>query len=136
MNELATKTEAVGQVSNLPKQIDVDAEIRWLTRRSFTTGAVAALAGLAGVGWLATREEEDGVAWPLRRILRFNEGVAQTFFSDARLAPEFPAAAAEGLRENGHVGLMSPASLDDWTVHLTGKADRHIPLAAIKGLPA
>jgi DMSO/TMAO reductase YedYZ molybdopterin-dependent catalytic subunit len=114
----------------------VDAEIRRLTRRSFTVGAVSALAGAAGVGWLATRPGNDGVPWPLRRILEFNERVAQQVFSPRRLAPEFPAASAVEPRVNGHVGLMSPAQLANWTVHVTGKVDRQIPLSAIKALPA
>ena len=57
--------------------LPVEAEIRRLTRRSFTVGAYRRLAGAAGVGWLATRPEDDGVPWPLRRILEFNERVAR-----------------------------------------------------------
>jgi DMSO/TMAO reductase YedYZ molybdopterin-dependent catalytic subunit len=113
-----------------------EAEIRRLTRRSFTTGAIAALAGATGVGWLATRELEDGIPWPLRRVLELNERIAQTFFSDRRLAPEFPISRATALRENGHVGLMSPARLDNWLVTVIGKVERQIPLTAIKQLPA
>jgi DMSO/TMAO reductase YedYZ molybdopterin-dependent catalytic subunit len=113
-----------------------EAQIRRLTRRSFAVGGLSALAGAAGVGWIATRPEDDGVPWPLRKILEFNESVAQRFFNASRLAPEFPVAAAQELRENGHVGLMSPAKLDDWIVRVTGKADRQIPIAAIKELPA
>jgi DMSO/TMAO reductase YedYZ molybdopterin-dependent catalytic subunit len=97
---------------------------------------LTALAGAASVGWLATRPENDGVPWPLRRILEFNEGVAQRFFNPHRLAPEFPASMAVDLRENGHVGLMSLAQVDDWIVQVIGKVDRHVPLRAIKELPA
>ncbi len=114
----------------------VEAEIRRLTLRSFTVGAISALAGAAGVRWLATRAGDDGVPWPLRRILEFNEQVAQKVFSPRRLAPEFPTASAVEPRVNGHVGLMSPAQLANWTVHVTGKVDRQIPLSAIKALPA
>lgn len=114
----------------------VDAEIRRLTRRSFATGAVAAILGGGAVSWAATRAEEDGIPWPLRRILRFNEGVAQTAFGPQRLAPEFAASQAIEPRVNGLVGLMSAAKADDWTVHLTGSADRHVPLSAIKQLPS
>jgi DMSO/TMAO reductase YedYZ molybdopterin-dependent catalytic subunit len=114
----------------------VEVEIRRLTRRSFATGAIVALASATGVGWLATRELEDGVPWPLRRVLEFNEGVAQRFFSTRRLAPEFPASIAVEPRENGHVGLMSPAKLDNWTVTVRGAVDRLVPLKAIKELPA
>ena len=117
-------------------QAPAEAEIRRLTRRSFTVGAIAALAGAAGVRWLAKCDTEDGVPWPLRRMLEFNDSVAQKYFDPQRLGPEFPAPMALEPRVNGHVGLMSPAVLDDWTVHVTGNADRHIPLGAIKELPA
>lgn len=121
--------------STLPRDIWPD-ELRRLTRRSFTTGAIAALAGASGVGWLASRPLDDGIPGPLRRVLEFNERIAQSLYSPDRLAPEFPTKYAEELRENGHVGLMSPARLDDWTVHLTGAVDQHVPLRAIKELPA
>jgi DMSO/TMAO reductase YedYZ molybdopterin-dependent catalytic subunit len=126
----------MSDIGSVPPKLPVEAEIRRLTRRSFTVGAISVLAGTAGVGWLATRQDDDGVPWPLRRILEFNEGIAQRFFNANRLAPEFTAASAEDLRENGHVGLMSPAQLDNWVVHVIGKVDRHIPLRAIKELPA
>lgn len=126
----------LANVDGAPPQLPAEAQIRRLTRRSFAVGAAAALAGAAGVGWIATRPDEDGVPWPLRRVLEFNESVAQRFFNAQRLAPEFPTAAAEPLRENGHVGLMSPAQLDDWTVNVVGKVDRQIPLSAIKELPS
>lgn len=115
--------------------IDVDAEIRRLTRRSFATGAIAALLGGGAATWVATRELEDGIPWPLRRVLRFNERVAQGIYSPRRLAPEFAPELAGDLRVNGLVGLMSAAATNDWQVHITGAADRHVPLSAIKALP-
>ena len=126
----------LANIGAAPKeQLPPEAAIRRLTRRSFTVGGLSALAGAAGVGWIATRPEEGGLPWPLRRMLELNESVAQHFFNASRLAPGFPVTAAEELRENGHVGLMSPAQLDDWVVHVIGKVDRHIPLPAIKELP-
>ena len=115
----------------------IDSEIRRLTRRGFATGAIAALVGAGTATWVATRPEEDGLPWPLRRMLQFNERIARGVYSPQRLAPEFAPALATDLRVNGRVGLMSPvARPDDWTVHVTGAADRHVPLSAIKKLPA
>jgi Oxidoreductase molybdopterin binding domain len=111
------------------------ANIRRLTRRSFATGAVAALVGGGAATWVATRGLDDGIPWPLRRVLRFNESVAQAIYSPQRLAPEFAPQLAADLRVNGRVGLMSAAAIDNWTVHVTGAADRHVPLSAIKQLP-
>src|SRR5882757_8964401 len=81
-------------------------EMRRLTRRSFTTGAVAALAGLGGWTWLKTASLEDGVPWPLRRALRFNQRLAETLLPPRQLAPTFPAERVRGdARTNGLVGL-------------------------------
>lgn len=113
----------------------VEAEIRRLTRRSFATGAIAALVGGGAASWVATRGLEDGIPWPLRRVLRFNEGVSQAIYSPQRLAPEFSPQLATEPRVNGRVGLMNAATADNWTVHVTGAADRHVPLSAIKQLP-
>jgi DMSO/TMAO reductase YedYZ molybdopterin-dependent catalytic subunit len=113
----------------------VDAEIRRLTRRGFATGAVGALLGGGAVAWVATRGEEDGIPWPLRRALRFNERIAKAIYGPQRLAPEFSPSMAGELRVNGRVGLMSAAAIDNWTVHITGAADRHVPISAIKELP-
>src|SRR5712672_314987 len=88
-------------------QAKVDADIRRLTRRSFATGAIAALAGGGAIGWIATRAEEDGLPWPLRRMLRFNDDVAQAAFRSQRLSPEYESAVATEPRVNGLVGLMS-----------------------------
>src|SRR5262245_59108481 len=115
-----------------PSDINVEAEIRRLSRRSFETGGVAALLGGGAATWIATRGLEDGVPWPLRRVLRFNEGVSQAIFGPQRLAPEFSPQLATDLRVNGRVGLMSTAAADNWTVHISGAADRHVPLSAIR----
>lgn len=122
---------AVGPISDAA----VAAEICRLTRRSFATGALAALLGGGAATWVATRGLEDGIPWPLRRVLRFNEGVTQAIFGPQRLAPEFSPQLAGDLRVNGRVGLMSPAVADNWTVHVTGAVDRHVPISAIRALP-
>src|SRR6266404_3071400 len=92
-------------VGNTTVAIDVDSEIHRLTRRSFATGAIAALAGGSALAWLATRPTVGGIPWPLRRALQFNEGVAQSLFDSNRLAPEFSAQRAVEPRVNGRVGL-------------------------------
>jgi DMSO/TMAO reductase YedYZ molybdopterin-dependent catalytic subunit len=126
----------VSMTATMPSDAEVDAEIRRLTRRSFATGAIAALAGGSALSWLVTRPTEDGVLWPLRRLLQFNERVAQALYDPRRLAPEFPLNRAAELRVNGQVGLLNSVETKDWTVHITGKVERHLPLSAIKALPA
>ena len=102
--ELATPSLAVG---NTTVEIDAERQIQRMTRRSFATGAVTALAGGSALAWLATRSTIGGIPWPLRRVLQFNEGVARSLFDSNRLAPEFPAQRAVEPRVNGQVGLHS-----------------------------
>lgn len=114
----------------------VEAEMRRLTRRSFTTGAIAALAGGSALAWLNSRAFDDGVRWPLRRALEFNERVAQALYRPTRLAPEFPIEQAVEPRVNGQIGLQTPLAPDNWKVRVVGQLDREIPLSAIRQLPA
>src|SRR5262245_51027461 len=113
----------------------IAAEIRRLTRRSFTTGAIAALAGGAAAAWLATRPAAGGIPWPLRRVLEGNEHLARLLSSNSRLAPEFPVARAVDPRVNGRVGLHTPLNVEMWAVQVAGKAEQRIPLTAILALP-
>ena len=114
----------------------VDAEIRRLTRRSFTWAPFRRWpVQRASGGWPRGRETTAsrgrcGESWNSMNRLpkRYSAlvGWPQSFLPSSAVEP----------RVNGHVGLMSPAQLADWTVHVTGKVDRQIPLSAIKALPA
>ena len=110
-----------------------------MTRRSFATGAVAALAGLGAWRWLTTAAMEDGVPWPLRRVLRFNEGLAEHLSSPAHLAPTFPRGSVEGpARTNGLVGLAGPVDASAWRLHVRHKdrrVEHQITLQELRGLP-
>ncbi len=118
--------------------IPAEEEIRRLTRRSFTVGAIAAAAGLGGWGWLTTSAPEDGLPWPLRRVLRFNQWLAEGYSSSRRLAPTFPRAAAQGQpRTNGLVGLSGEVTAA-WQVrvqHASRRAEQAISLPAVQKLP-
>src|SRR5579863_5936655 len=122
--------------ADITTNTDIEAAIRRLSRRSFTVGAIAAAAGGTALAWLVTCASEGGVVWPLRRMLRFNERVAELLFDPQRLAPEFPAEQAVGPRINGGVGLMSPIAEKDWSLKVVGKATRDVPLGAVLALPA
>lgn len=131
-SELATRSNVVG---NATVNIDTESEIQRLTRRSFATGAIAAMAGGSALAWLATRSTIGGIPWPLRRVLQFNEGIAQSLFDSNRLAPEFSAHRAVEPRVNGRVGLHTAVDAESWMVRVVGKTDQRIPLAVIKELP-
>jgi hypothetical protein len=113
---------------------------RQLTRRSFLTGGGAALATLAGWQWLRTSADEDGVPWPLRRMLRFNEELARAAFRETRLAPTFPesrAVRAEDMRVNGGLGLSAGPGAAGWALVVEGGPGppRRFTLADVRALP-
>jgi DMSO/TMAO reductase YedYZ molybdopterin-dependent catalytic subunit len=111
--------------------------MRQLTRRSFLTGGAAALAGLAGWQWVRTRPEEEGVPWPLRRVLQFNERLARAAFRDGSMAATFPAEQAEEPRVNGEIGLERKIDPKAWRLQVRGAGGRELrlPLDEIRRLP-
>jgi DMSO/TMAO reductase YedYZ molybdopterin-dependent catalytic subunit len=118
---------------------DLECELRLRSRRGFTTGAVAILTGLAGWCWLVTRREEEGLPWPLRRVLEFNERVARGLFRPTHRSPEFPRSAAQMPRVNGSIGLESDLDLAAWRLDVIGSAGeqtrRWLSLGDIQALP-
>jgi DMSO/TMAO reductase YedYZ molybdopterin-dependent catalytic subunit len=112
--------------------------IRRLTRRSFLWGAGAGLAGLAGWGWLRTRSADDGLPWPLRRALEFNERLSRGYFRPTRLAPTFPRDLAVEPRVNGDLGLEGELDPAAWTLRAVAAAGGpalELTLADVMALP-
>jgi DMSO/TMAO reductase YedYZ molybdopterin-dependent catalytic subunit len=113
--------------------------MRRLTRRSFLTGAVATVAGLAAWRGLTTAAAEDGVPWPLRRVLRFNQGVAEALGAPHRLAPTFAAESVQTpARTNGLIGLAEDADTAAWRLsvrHAGRDGTQTIHLRDFQGLP-
>jgi DMSO/TMAO reductase YedYZ molybdopterin-dependent catalytic subunit len=112
--------------------------MRRLTRRSLVTGGIAAAAGAAGVTWLATRQEENGIPWPFRRMQRANEGLSRVIFSDRHLSPEFaPGKAVKEVRVNSDIGISEDADPANWIVKTSGLSGPavDVPLAEIKAMP-
>jgi DMSO/TMAO reductase YedYZ molybdopterin-dependent catalytic subunit len=122
-----------------PESEAQELRLRRLSRRGFGLASVAALAGLASWRWLVTRSEEDGLPWPLRRALRFNERLGQAAFAPSRAAREFPRSAARQPRVNGQIGLDPTLDLAAWRLRVIGPpgADkaRLFRLHEIKALP-
>ena len=114
-------------------------QMRRLTRRSFVTGAFAALAGLGTWRWLTTATAEDGVPWPLRRVLRFNQGLAESLGAPRQLAPAFPAESIQGApRTNGLIGLATEVEGAGWQLSVQHEGRGHgqtIHLRDVQELP-
>ena len=122
-----------------PTGTAAEEQMRCLTRRSFAVGAVAALAGLGTWRWLTTATPEDGVPWPLRRMLGFNQGLAESLGSPHHLAPTFPPESVQGsARTNGQIGLAGKVDSAGWRLRVEhgGRAPgQTIPLRDVVQLP-
>jgi hypothetical protein len=119
---------------------EVEKAMRTMSRRSFLWAAIAAGTGYGGIRWLASRRLDDGVPWPLRQGLQFNDGVARDLFSQARLAPTFPMWRAEkDPRVNGDLGLPEDFDPKGWTLQVQGLAgdnsSKTVTLKEIQALP-
>lgn len=124
-----------------PDDAVVQREAARRSRRSFLLLAATSLAGLGGWRWLVTRPAEDGVPWPLRRVLDANGQLAADYFSKAHLAPVFPKSEARAPRVNGHVGLSSNFDAASWRLRVQGYTPsggarlQEFTLADIQALP-
>ncbi len=122
-----------------PNDREVERQIRRMTRRSFGTGAIAGLAALAGWGWLRTRPDENGIPWPLRRVLEWNATLAQAYFRPTRLAPTYSTSVARMPRVNGHLGLGDGFDPATWSLRLENSAGEEaadrLTLDQIQALP-
>jgi DMSO/TMAO reductase YedYZ molybdopterin-dependent catalytic subunit len=114
-------------------------EMHRLSRRSFVTGAVLALAGLGGWRWLTTASLEDGLPWPLRRMLRFNQELAEHLGSPNHQAPTFPPDSVQGpARINGLIGLSRDVESAGWELRVAHEGlgpEQTIRLRDIRQLP-
>ncbi|MDR3710591.1 MAG: molybdopterin-dependent oxidoreductase [Capsulimonadaceae bacterium] len=97
--------------------VDPEARVRAMSRRGFVMAGIAAAATLAGFEGLMRAREEDGLAWPLRRILQGNERVVRGVLGARRSAPlltldrvTLPA------RVNGDLGLGDDFDSASWTL--------------------
>lgn len=115
---------------------ELDRYVAGMTRRGFITAAIAAGAGYAGYKWLRTRPREGGVEWPLRRALETNESLAESYFSQARLSPQFRPQDVTKARLNGRLGLKTPIDVEQWRLRIEGAAQPvALTIDDIKALP-
>jgi DMSO/TMAO reductase YedYZ molybdopterin-dependent catalytic subunit len=111
------------------------------TRRSFIFGGVSAALGYAGWHWLHSNEQDDGISWPIRRVLNWNGDLFQSLFSQKREpAPVPPPPAGKVPRFNGNLGLKKAIDPVTWRLHVfvdgEGKeAERSFSLTELKLFP-
>ena len=94
------------------------------TLRSFAGLGVAAAAGYGSWRWLMSRAEEDGVPWPIRRVLRFNERLSEGIFHDGSSVDRRAAGSAPvgSTRLNTDIGVDPSMAAGDYRLRLTGVA--------------
>lgn len=115
---------------------EVRRQLRRMSRRGFLTAAVAAGAGYAGWRWLRGAAPIAGVPAPLRHTLNFNEKLAESYFSKARLSPTFKPSQITPARINGHLGLAPAYDVDSWRLNIEGAAaPLSLTIDDIKALP-
>ena len=89
--------------------------MRSYSRRGFLIGGAAAVFGYLGYGYLRGLGES-----PFRRAFEFNESVAQTFYSPARLAANFGRERAQEIRVNGGEGMSEDFNPETWRLQVVG----------------
>ena len=117
--------------------VDVERELKRLSRRGFITAAVAAGAGYGSWKWLQSRDRLGYLQWPLRRVLELNESVAEAYFREARFSPTFPASRIDRpARVNGGLGLDPRFDASTWRLRIEGVPQPlSLTLDDIKALP-
>ncbi|AIE84621.1 molybdopterin-dependent oxidoreductase [Fimbriimonas ginsengisoli] len=116
-------------------------QMKRMSRRSFLWAGVAVFGTYGGVTWLASRRDDDGVAWPFRKVLEANEQLQRDLYNGMALAPTFdPARAIEptvnSLDEEANVEELD---IDEWRLSVAGLPGLDEPMqltmAQLKKLP-
>jgi DMSO/TMAO reductase YedYZ molybdopterin-dependent catalytic subunit len=120
-----------------PRPEDAQQALRRMTRRGFLAGGIAAAGGATAFTLVYNAANEDGIPWPLRRVLRLDERVASAAFRRGRLAAQFRPDRAVEPRVNGVVGLGDDFNATAWrlTVDRPGGTPARLKLDEIKLLP-
>lgn len=116
-------------------------EIRKLSRRSFTWGAVATVSTVGALKWVSSQpsilqyEGSNGIPDPLRRVLDMNGQLAESLASDKNLAESYPPSAVGELKVNELIGMDEDLDTTDYRVRVEGWGNaKDYSLADIMGL--
>jgi DMSO/TMAO reductase YedYZ molybdopterin-dependent catalytic subunit len=121
--------------SRLPQTPERELAIR--SRRAFLALGAGGLAAYGVWEWLQTRPEVGSIPWPFRRMLRFNQGLEQDYFSKYHTAAVFPARLVQPIRTNGLIGLSEDYDPGQWQLNVNqgSGAVISVTLDEIRGLP-
>lgn len=101
-----------------------DEEIKRRARRSFIFGGISAALGYTGWHWLHSSAPDNGISWPIRRVLSWNGKLFQSLFDpDRQSAPVKPPQAGKVPRFNGDLGLGPPIDPIRWRLQVTSDED-------------
>ena len=117
---------------------DAETQMRRISRRSFLWAGIAGAGTVAGLGWIHSRRLDDGIPWPLRRVLDVNGEIARDLSSTARLSPTFSPSLAKMPRVNGRHGLSDGFDQTTWKLGVSGLHSGEfleLSLSEIKKLP-
>ena len=121
------------------EDIEVEKQMSRMSRRSFLWGGVTIMGLVAGRQWLITREDNNGVGYPLRRGLEFDEAISKRVFRRDRLAQSFDKLEAGEPKTNGMEGMADDIDAAAWRLQVIGAFGHSEPLEidmeTIKALP-
>ena len=115
--------------NKLSEEEKVNRFIRRKTLIAFAVFFAAFGFGYAGWKWIFSREEENGVLSPFRKVLNANEKINAVFFDEKHMAKEYPKSkAVKKARVNGDIGMGEEFEPATWKLavaaHPENKADR------------
>jgi DMSO/TMAO reductase YedYZ molybdopterin-dependent catalytic subunit len=107
----------------MSQQLDPRDEMKRISRRSFIWAGVTVLGVAYSVNWIATRPNDKGIPWPLRRAMQTTDQLMEELFSQYRLEPELSAdRITKEPRANGHYGEIEEMPTD-YMLTLAGLSD-------------
>ena len=116
--------------------LEMNAQLRRMTRRGLAIGGAAVLGGFGAWKWLGSRSRDGMLPWPLRRILELNEKAALATFDPARKSREYPGSIARMPKLNTDYGVdvaLDPAA---YRLKVEGPAgSKTLTMAEVKALP-
>ncbi len=118
--------------------LTVEQQARRRTIKAFAWFGAASLLPFGVWKLIKSQPRAGGIPQSLRNVLDRNGQLANTYFSNAKLAPTFPRSmAAKRVRVNGRDGLKTPLNKEAWRLEINqpGVSPLALTLEDIKAFP-